>query len=101
MSDEITHAILETMIESICIDEERFEKVSHSEDFVSNTNGVMVLDSIAMRLQVIGEQVKKMENRNPELTRMHPEIEWKNIMKLRGLISHHYDSIDHEIVFDI
>jgi len=35
------------------------------------------------------------------LTRMHPEIEWKKIMKLRDLISHHYDSVDHEIVFDI
>ncbi len=101
MSDEITLAILETIIDSICIVEERSAKVSQPEDFVSNANGVMILDSIAMRLQVIGEQVKKLENCDPNLTRMHPEIEWKKIMKLRDLISHHYDSVDHEIVFDI
>ena len=28
-------------------------------------------------------------------------FEWKKIMKLRDIISHHYDIIDHEIIFDI
>jgi len=31
----------------------------------------------------------------------YPEIEWQNIMKLRDIISHHYEHVDHEIIYDI
>ena len=29
------------------------------------------------------------------------KIEWDMIMRLRDIISHHYDTIDHEIIYDI
>ena len=31
----------------------------------------------------------------------YPEIEWQLIMRLRDIISHHYDIVDHEIIYDI
>jgi len=31
----------------------------------------------------------------------YPEIEWDKIIKLREIISHHYEMVDHEINFDI
>lgn len=30
-----------------------------------------------------------------------PMTPFPNIMKLRDIISHHYDHVDHEIIFDI
>ena len=32
---------------------------------------------------------------------LYTSIEWQQIMRFRDIISHHYDSIDNEIVFDI
>ena len=31
----------------------------------------------------------------------YPQIEWPNIMKLRDIISHNYENVDYEIVYDI
>jgi uncharacterized protein with HEPN domain len=54
-----------------------------------------------MRLQIIGELVKKIDKLEPNLLEKYPEIEWPNIMKLRDIISHHYEQVDHEIIYDI
>lgn len=101
MSDEIIDVIFETIIDSIEVSESRFTKIIHPDDFVLSEEGSILLDAIAMRLQVIGEQIKKMEKVSPELLQSQEEIEWKKIMKLRDLISHHYDQIDNAIVYDI
>lgn len=61
----------------------------------------MILDSIAMRLQIIGENVKSISKIEPDFIERHPQINWKGIMRLRDIISHHYDAVDHEIVFDV
>jgi uncharacterized protein with HEPN domain len=101
MSNEIVDVILETILDSINITEGRFTKITQPDDFVLSEEGVTLLDAISMRLQVIGEQIKKLEKAAPELIQAHPEIEWKQVMKLRDLISHHYDQIDNAIVYDI
>jgi uncharacterized protein with HEPN domain len=92
---------LEIIIESIRIVEKRFENISTAEDFIKNPEGVQILDSICMRLQIIGELTKKIDKINPEYLENFPVIEWPKIMKLRDIISHHYEQVDHEIIFDI
>jgi len=62
---------------------------------------MIILDSICMRLQVVGELVKKIQKIDPDVFEKYPEIEWQNIMKLRDIISHHYEHVDHEIIYDI
>jgi len=101
MHSELVNQILEIINESIQMVENRFEEINDPENFVFSEDGVTLLDAISMRLQVIGEQIKKLEKIAPEVIKSRPEIQWKKIMKLRDLISHHYDQIDHEIVFDI
>ena len=64
-------------------------------------NGVLILDAICMRLQIIGELLKKIQKIDPLVLQGYAQIEWPNIMKLRDIISHHYDHVDHEIIFDI
>ena len=101
MLDPITEDYLKIILEAIDLIEKRFERMTDPEDFVKSTDGVTLLDSISMRLQVIGETVKKIDQKNPEMLKKESGIEWEKIMKLRDIISHHYNIIDYEIVYDI
>ena len=101
MHDEIVSDNLIMILESIELVEKRFSGIDEADNFVSSENGIMILDSIAMRLQVIGELTKKIDKVDTNLLSCYPGIEWDKIMKMRDLISHHYESVDHEIIFDI
>jgi uncharacterized protein with HEPN domain len=81
--------------------ESRFSKINSADDLVSSAEGVLILDAIAMRLQVVGELLKKISRMNKSLLENYPEIEWDKIMRLRDIVSHHYEKVDHEIIFDI
>ena len=93
--------IPDLMIESIDLVQKRFEEIHESDDFVSTSNGVTLLDAISMRLQVIGESVKRIQKRDQSLLNIYAEIEWDKIARFRDLVSHHYNHVDHEIVYDI
>jgi uncharacterized protein with HEPN domain len=91
MLEDVIRENLKVIIESIALIEERFEKINSADDFVSNSHGTFVLDAISMRLQIVGELIKKIDKIDDSLFRKYPEIEWGKIMKLRDIISHHYD----------
>ena len=101
MLDPITGDYLKIILEAIDLIEKRFERIANPEDFVKSTDGVTLLDSVSMRLQVIGETVKKIDQKYPKILKKESGIEWEKIMKLRDIISHHYNIIDYEIVYDI
>jgi uncharacterized protein with HEPN domain len=98
--EEITD-YLEFMLESIELIESRFLKIAVPDDFVDSSNGSTFLDAISMRLQAVGESVRKIQKLEPSFLNSYPEVEWDKIARFRDLISHHYNQIDHEIVFDI
>jgi uncharacterized protein with HEPN domain len=87
--------------ESINLIEERFSKIREPSDFVDSAEGVVLLDSISMRLQVIGESIRKIQKTDSSFLNRYPDIEWDKIARFRDLVSHHYEQIDHEIVYDI
>ena len=101
MHDQRIRENLQDILESIELVRARFSKIDKPDDFVSNPEGVLLLDSISMRLQMVGELVKKVSKLDERILQEHPEIEWTNIMKMRDLISHHYNQIDHEIIYDV
>ena len=101
MSEDEILDILDLMLESISLVQFRFAKIGESEDFVSTSDGVTLLDAISMRLQVIGESVKRIQKKDLSLLTRYAEIEWDKIARFRDLVSHHYDHVDHEIVYDI
>lgn len=101
MSESLIFDLLQNITESIKLVEERFIDISKEEDFVSTSEGVTTLDAIAMRLQFIGESLKKIEKIDNSVFNQYPEIEWKQIIQLRNFISHHYEMLNHEIIFDI
>ena len=101
MPDNFITEYFQGILDSIELIEIRFAGITKSDDFVMNANGVLTLDSICMRLQIIGELLKKINKINPIIWERYPQIEWPNIMKLRDIISHHYNHVDHEIIYDI
>lgn len=101
MLDETLKYTLETILAHISICEARFSKINLPEDFVATEQGNLLLDSIVTRLQAIGENIKNITKKYPELLEKHPEIEWNKIIRFRDFISHHYEMLDYEIVFQI
>jgi len=101
MPDERVIESLQGIIESINLIQTRFSKISEPGDFVMSPDGILFLDSISMRLQIIGELLKKIDQFNPGILESHPDIEWSKRMRMRDLISHHYNQVDHEIIYDI
>jgi uncharacterized protein with HEPN domain len=101
MHEEEIAEYLDLMIESIALIESRFLNIGFPDEFVQSSDGITFLDAIAMRLQVIGESVRKIQKLEPSFLRHYPEVEWNKIARFRDFVSHHYSQIDHEIVFDI
>ncbi|MBM9548755.1 DUF86 domain-containing protein [Leptospira sp. 201903074] len=91
----------EFILESILLIENRFLKIKFPDDLINSQDGITILDSIAMRLQAIGDNVKSVVKLDSLFLNNFPEIEWEKIMKMRDVISHHYEGLDHEIIFNI
>jgi uncharacterized protein with HEPN domain len=98
------HEIIESLdwiAECIGLIQERFAKIRVPDDFVLTPEGITLLDAVSMRLQVIGETVKQIQKTNPSFLTSYSSIDWDKIARFRDLVSHHYEHIDHEIVYDI
>jgi uncharacterized protein with HEPN domain len=92
---------LDLMFQSAGLVEIRFSRIRVPEDFVTSADGVTILDSVSMRLQVIGESVRIIQKLDPSFFSCCPSIDWDKLARFRDLVSHHYTQIDHEIIFDI
>ena len=92
---------LDLMLDSISLIESRFTDIRASTEFVQSMNGMTLLDAISMRLQVIGESDRKIQKLAPSIFEQYSEIDWDKIARFRDFVSHHYEQIDHEIVYDI
>jgi uncharacterized protein with HEPN domain len=101
MSDELLRKRLLDIFDSLQIVLERFEGIKSSEDFLKDKEGLKNLDSISMRLQAIGEAIKKISKEAPYILDQYREIDWKGVINFRDKISHHYFDIDSEEIFKI
>ncbi len=84
-----TNVILET-IEKI---ETSFCSINQRE-FLEDSE---LQDATLMRLQVIGENIKKISQ---EVKKNTKEIKWKKFEKLRNIISHKYNSVDYNLIWN-
>ena len=80
----------------------RFQRIKSPLDFTGSDEGMEKLDAICMQLVAIGESVKNLDKVTAgTLLPNYPEIEWKRVMGLRDILSHHYFDIDAEIVYEV
>ena len=94
--------LLEYIIFSINLIEERFLKIETSDDFIKDNEGLEKLDAISMRLQSIGEAIKNILKLNETILLQDTDKSyWSEIVRFRDILSHHYIDIDSEIVYDI
>jgi hypothetical protein len=87
LEDEIfDHLAL--MLESTELIEKRFSRIQVPEDFVLSADGATILDAVSMRLQVIGESVRKFQiwhlqgtyteaEKHPSKNALWSSIRWK------------------------
>ncbi|MEC9493301.1 HepT-like ribonuclease domain-containing protein [Flexistipes sp.] len=86
---------IDFILKSIDLIEKRFSGIDSGEDFLKNDKNLEKFDSISMRLQTIGENIKNLYKNNPEvLENFATKDYWSSIMKMREIISHHYINID-------
>jgi uncharacterized protein with HEPN domain len=91
---------LEAVLKSIELIESRFKSIHKAADFIATPSGVTKMDSIAMRLQVIGERFKKLDAKVPGLLEGYG-IDPKPIIRFRDFISHHYEEADYEVLYNV
>lgn len=102
MDRKNSEELVEYILFSIELIEERFKDIGSSDAFLEDSNGLEKLDSISMRLQSIGEALKNIFKTDPQILLNQDTKEyWSDIIKLREVISHHYIDIDSEIVYEI
>ncbi len=103
MSDEeLVQGILMNILVAITRVERRFVGINTPEDFVINDAGIDKLDGITMMLIAIGEQLKQLDKvLDGDLNSQFPDVDWKGAKGIRDFLSHHYFSIDAEVIFDV
>ncbi len=94
--------ILIQMEDSINIITNRFNPIESPDDFTDSDSGMEKLDAICMKLIAIGESLKKIDKMTDRtLLYQFKEIDWRKIIGMRDIISHHYFDLDAEIIFDV
>ena len=98
----MTLHILELIQASLQEVEKRCEKITEPDDFLTSETGVILMDSICMKLSAVGESIKNLDKiTNHELLSKYSEIPWKNVMGVRDFIVHHYFEVDADVIFSI
>lgn len=88
--------------ESITAILERSKDYHSTSDFLSTPWGMTVMDACIMRLQVIGETVKAIDDKtHGSLLPHYPQIPWRKVIGLRNIISHEYANIDYDIIWGV
>ena len=93
--------ILQTIAEMADIAMERAAELKHKDQFVDDLHGQLIFDAICMNLIVIGEKLKKLDNKTAgNYLANYPDIAWSEVIRMRDIIAHHYTNIKNEIIFD-
>ncbi len=79
----------------------RTKHIRSADDFTYSETGMILLDSICMKLVAIGESIKNLDKiTNKEFLTRYQQIEWKQAMGMRDIIVHHYFDVDAEQIFN-
>ena len=75
--------------------------VTSPDDFLDSDEGLEKLDAICMQFIALGESLKNLDKvTTGQLLSHYPQIEWKKVMGMRDVISHHYFDLNAEIIYN-
>ncbi len=92
---------LNLILNAIEIIEKRMENIQCADDFIKDDNTAMILDSINVRLQTIGENANKVLKADKDFFQNHLYIDPLPIIYFRNIISHEYEILDYQIIYTI
>lgn len=75
-------------------------EITTSDQFVETESGQLIFDAIIMRIQALGENLKKFLKEHPEFGEYGREHDWDLVIRFRDFVSHHYELLNADIVFD-
>jgi uncharacterized protein with HEPN domain len=92
--------LLDMLLDAVDIIQQRTSHIKESDDFLLTPDNMFILDGVCMKLIFIGESIKTIDKISKgRLLVNYPLVPWKDVMKMRDIIAHHYFKIDAEIVF--
>jgi uncharacterized protein with HEPN domain len=99
---ELALEVLTQISDAIQKIKKRFDPVDSAEQFTNSEEGMEKLDAICMQLIAVGESLKNLDKiTSKRVLAKYPEIDWKKVMGMRDIISHHYFDVDAEAIFDV
>jgi uncharacterized protein with HEPN domain len=97
---ELAHELICLIIDNIETVRKRTANINSSDDFTSSESGMILLDSICMKLAAIGETIKNLDKAtNKNLLNRYSQVNWKQAMGMRDIIVHHYFDVDAEVIY--
>lgn len=99
---ELVREILRQVLGATRTIAKRFAPIASVEDFVSSEAGLEKLDAICMQVIAIGESIKHLDKiTGGSLLARYPQVEWKRVMGIRDVLTHHYFDLDAEVVYSV
>lgn len=93
---------LEQIRESISLINKWCSPYQSEDDFLCSPTGMAMLDASILRLQIIGESIRSIDDMTKgELLSHYPSIPWRNIIGLRNIISHDYANVNYSMIVKI
>lgn len=93
---------LEQIREAISLINEWCKGYATEDDFLCSPTGMAMLDASILRLQIIGELVRAIDDMTKgELLSKYDVIPWRSIIGLRNIISHDYANVNYTIIVKI
>lgn len=93
---------LEQIREAISLINEWCKGYATEDDFLCSPTGMAMLDASILRLQIIGESVRAIDDMTKgELLSKYDVIPWRSIIGLRNIISHDYANVNYTIIVKI
>jgi len=78
---------------------ERIERHTSDVDVVGFLASELIQDAVIRNLEVIGEAANNIQTVDPAFAKVHDEIPWQVMYAMRNRLSHGYDKIDYDMVW--
>ncbi len=97
---DLAYELICLIIDNIETVKKRTADINSSDDFTNSESGMILLDSVCMKLAAIGETIKNLDKvTNKKLLSRYSQVNWKQAMGMRDIIVHHYFDVDAEVIY--